>query len=223
MTLLAAVNVLFYWYTGQQDIVIGTPAAGREHMDLENQIGFYLNTLPLRTTFSGDDSFERLLDRVKTITLNAYEHQLYPFNLLVGELNAKPDASRSPLFDVVVQVLNFNLNINQYNQLKLQDITTEPYEIETAESKYDLTFNFWELPAGTGTISAILIYNSDLFKHEAMVRMVNRFQELIQKILNNTIASLSDLCVETNIKIPTIKPISRQKPNPQSPGNKEKI
>jgi len=218
MTLLAAVNVLFYWYTGQQDIVIGTPTAGREHMDLENQIGFYLNILPLRTTFSGDDSFESLLARVKTITLNAYEHRLYPFNLLVGESNAEPDASRSPLFDVVVQVLNFNLNIGHYNQLKLQEITVEPYEIETTESKFDLTFNFWELPAETGAISAILIYNSDLFKHETVIRMVNRFQELMQMILNNPTVSLSDLCVENNIKIPTIKPISRRKPNPLIPG-----
>src|SRR6185369_13665956 len=87
MVLLAAVDALLYRYTMQQDIVIGSPLAGRDHHELEEQIGYYINTLALRTRPSGDDSFGVLLEKVKTTTLEAYEHQIYPFDRLVDELH----------------------------------------------------------------------------------------------------------------------------------------
>ncbi|WP_343858175.1 condensation domain-containing protein, partial [Fulvivirga kasyanovii] len=102
MVLQAAVYALLYRYTGQEDIVLGTPVSGREHHDLEGQIGFYVNTLALRTRFSGEEGFVHLLDKVKETTLEGYNHQVYPFDRLVDELDLSRDMSRSPLFDVMV-------------------------------------------------------------------------------------------------------------------------
>ena len=106
MGLLAAVNVLLYRYTGQQDIIIGSQIAGREHADLDNQIGLYINTLALRTRFNEEDSYRDLLENIKQVTLGAYAHQAYPFDDLVQDLNLQRDRSRNPLFDVSVVLHN---------------------------------------------------------------------------------------------------------------------
>ncbi|ROH98264.1 non-ribosomal peptide synthetase, partial [Chryseobacterium sp. G0240] len=107
MTLMAGVKSLLYRYSGQSDIIVGTPIAGRDHPDLENQLGLYLNTLAIRTRFSsGATTFSSLLDDEKSTLLSAYEHQLYPFDELVGKLNIKRDPSRSALFDVLVVFQN---------------------------------------------------------------------------------------------------------------------
>ena len=106
MTLMTGIKVLLSKYAGQDDIIIGTPIAGREHPDLENQIGFYVNTLALRTQFSKKDSFNTILSHVKKVVLGAHEHQLYPFDDLVSSLDIPRDMSRNPLFDVQVIVQN---------------------------------------------------------------------------------------------------------------------
>ena len=109
MGLLATVKTLLYRYTNQEDIIIGSPIAGREHADLEDQIGFYINTLALRTQFKGEDSYKELLEKVKQVTLGAYEHQVYPFDELVDELQLNRDMSRSALFDVMIVLQNLSL------------------------------------------------------------------------------------------------------------------
>ena len=106
MTLMAMVKVLLYRYTGQRDIIVGSPIAGRNHADLEDQIGLYLNTLALRDQLRDDISFETFLQQVKQTAMAAYDHQIYPFDRLVGELNLSRDLSRSPLFDVMVTLQN---------------------------------------------------------------------------------------------------------------------
>ena len=102
MGLLSGVTALLYHYSHQEDIIIGSPIAGREHGDLENQIGFYLNTLALRTRFKATDSYEALLGHTREVTLQAYEHQVYPFDELIDELSLQRDLSRSALFDVLI-------------------------------------------------------------------------------------------------------------------------
>src|SRR5262249_23568879 len=102
MGLLAAVNVLLYMYTHQEDIVIGTSVAGREHHELADQLGFYVNTLALRARLQGGYSYNEVLKNVKQVALGAYEHQAYPFDELVDALHLKRDLSRNPLLDVQV-------------------------------------------------------------------------------------------------------------------------
>jgi amino acid adenylation domain-containing protein len=180
MALLAAVNVLLYKYTGQQDIIIGSPIAGRENIDLENQIGFYINTLALRTRFKGENSFKEILQRVKEVTLGAYEHQVYPFDELVGQVNVNNDTSRNALFDVMVVLQNAELSSSKTPQ-SLGDLRITDYEgARNIISSFDMTFDFAEV--GNEVILSIE-YNSDLFHKSTAVRMAEQFEQLLQAIV----------------------------------------
>lgn len=125
MGLLTAVKVLLFRYSNHRDIVVGSPVAGREHIDLQNQIGFYVNTLALRTEVEANDSFKQLLAKVKEVTLGAYEHQIFPFDELVEYLPLDRDTSRNPLFDILLTVQNddlFKVSSQKKEKLKLKDI-----------------------------------------------------------------------------------------------------
>src|SRR5258708_25876830 len=100
MGLLAVVKGLQYRYKHQKDIIVGTPMAGRENADLEDQIGFYVNTLAVRTEISVEDSYNDLVGKIKRGTIDAYKYQAYPFEELVNDLNLQRDMSRNPFFDV---------------------------------------------------------------------------------------------------------------------------
>ncbi|MGD0283905.1 MAG: amino acid adenylation domain-containing protein, partial [Dissulfurispiraceae bacterium] len=139
MLLVTALKVLLYRYTGQQDIIIGTPVAGRNHPDLENQIGFYVNILALRDTIKGSDSFETLIRSVKQTAIEAYDHQDYPFDMLVDELDVRKETGRSPLFDVMIALQHDEHIAPLASGLKITGI-----EIETGISQYDITIEFKE-------------------------------------------------------------------------------
>ena len=106
MGLLSLLKILLYRYTGHSDIIVGTAVAGRDHAELEGQIGFYVNTLPLRTRLQGSSDFCSLLQQVRETVMMAYTHQQYPFDRLVEELALDRDMSRSPLFDIVMVLQN---------------------------------------------------------------------------------------------------------------------
>ncbi|MGB8194023.1 MAG: condensation domain-containing protein, partial [Chitinophagaceae bacterium] len=144
MGLLAAVNTLLHRYTSQEDIIIGSPIAGRDHADLETQIGPYINTLPLRTKLSGKQSFRKLLSSVKETALAAYQHQVYPFDELIEQLNIRKDMSRNPLFDVMVVLQNADAGRASIEK-DLGELKVEPYAAaEHVISKFDLLFDFSE-------------------------------------------------------------------------------
>lgn len=187
MGLLSAVNVLFYHYTNQEDITIGSPIAGRDHADLENQIGFYVNTLALRTNFSKNDTFKTVLSKVKEVVLGAHEHQLYPFDELVSSLNLTRDMSRNPLFDVQVIVQN-----NQdTNNTELKDLSVNAYEGELPHSSvFDLVFNFVESSHG---LSTSILYNSDVFDSERIEQFGNHLEDLLVALLQNTELPIQDI------------------------------
>ncbi|HYV09752.1 MAG TPA: amino acid adenylation domain-containing protein, partial [Pyrinomonadaceae bacterium] len=178
MVLLAAVNALLYRYTMQQDIVIGSPLAGRDHHELEEQIGYYINTLALRTRPSGDDSFGVLLEKVKTTTLEAYGHQIYPFDRLVDELHLRRDTSRLPLFDVLIEVQNTDLSGRQIPVI--EGLTVRNFELDNPISKFDLNFRFWE---AQDELHAQIEYNTDLFKRTTIERMLGHLQRLFRSAM----------------------------------------
>ncbi|WP_442591970.1 amino acid adenylation domain-containing protein [Pedobacter sp. AW31-3R] len=191
MGLLAIVNTLLYRYSGQQDIVIGSPVAGREHTDLEGQIGFYLNTLALRSRFSGSDRFTELLTKVRELTLAAYEHQAYPFDELVDELNLQRDLSRSPLFDVMLVLQNAPDGGAAGNSL--EGMLISPYqEAKRQNSKFDLSFICFESVEG---LSIALEYNNDIYSADWISRFEAHFQQLISAI----IASPGDALDQLNL------------------------
>jgi len=189
MGLLATVKVLLYRYTNQKDIVIGSPIAGREHVDLQNQIGFYVNTLALRTQFEGTASFKELLANVKDVTLGAFEHQIYPFDELVDHLPLKRDMSRNPLFDVMVTFQNTdNLKVNIE---KLGEVSIKEYETgEDAISKFDIEFVFEETVEG---LNLNLVYNTDIYTGEFVANILSHLEILLQSVVSKPEVAISSL------------------------------
>ncbi|MCP4397917.1 MAG: amino acid adenylation domain-containing protein [bacterium] len=192
MTLVALVKVLLYRYTGQEDIIIGSPIAGREHVDLEGQIGFFINTLTLRDQVSGDDSFVKFLQQVKETTIAAYDHQVYPFDCLVEELEVQRDLSRSPVTDVMVILQN-----TAEAELTLEGITVSPIEDESYISKCDLGFYFEERQDG---LRVQLEYNTDLFREERIRMMEKHFSTLLTSVLGTPERPLKELNILPDVE-----------------------
>ena len=192
ITVLALVKILLYKYSGQQDIIIGTPIAGREHPELENQIGFFVNTLAMRTTFKETHTFDELLRKVKETVLGAFEHQLYPFDQLVEKMDAHSDPSRTPLFDVMVLLQNMSaVSAEAINhQITSEELTVANYGIQTQVSKFDLIFSFHETPE---EMVLSLNYNTDLFAAPRIEQMLQHFKVLLLAILADPNRSLNKL------------------------------
>ncbi|WP_217607379.1 condensation domain-containing protein, partial [Chitinophaga sp. GbtcB8] len=179
MGLLAAVNTLLYRYTGQEDIIIGTPVAGRLHSDLEDQIGLYVNTLALRSQFSGTDSYSSLLQKVKQTTLGAYEHQAYPFDELVDTLQLRRDMSRSALFDVMVVLQNTGRLLSDGTPVG-EALVSSYGDVQAPFTKFDLTFNFIEKGEG---LHCIVEYNRDLYNQDTVKRFIHHLEQLLVAII----------------------------------------
>ena len=189
MALLAAVNTLFYRYTGQEDIIIGAPIANREHVDLEDQVGYYANTLALRTQFAGSDSYVELLERVKEVTLGAYEHQLYPFEELVDALNLHRNRSRNPLFDV--QVIMQNTNNEDGKEQGLAGLSVSHFEGEqNASCVFDLIFSFSEQ---NDTLHMGVEYNTDLYDEQTILQMTGHLTQVMDSIVQEPFAAIGTL------------------------------
>ncbi|MFI3156897.1 MAG: amino acid adenylation domain-containing protein, partial [Methylococcaceae bacterium] len=185
MTLAAAFQLLLHRYSGQDDIVIGTPVAGRSRLELEGLIGFFVNTLVLRADLSGNPSFRELLAQVREVTLGAYAHQDMPFEKLVEALNPQRDRSRNPLFQVMFTLQNIPDDKRPLNQM-----TAETLQFDSGTAKFDLTFELSETPQGlTGGVE----YATDLFEAATISRLIGHFQTLLEGIAARPEARLSDL------------------------------
>ncbi len=187
MYLLSSVNTLLYYYSGQKDILLGVPLAGRMHQALEDQVGFYVNVVALRTIFDPTQPFTKLLEQVKTHTLAAYEHGIYPFDQLVEELQVGADRSRSSLFDVMVQMQD--TQVKDLNLLLPDGIALSQLELDFQSSKFDLTFNFEAIPEGN--IIGWVEYNTDLFLPDTIQRMVRVLQTLIQEVTETDVSLIT--------------------------------
>src|SRR5262249_27834338 len=154
MTLLAAFDTLLYRYTGQTDIVVGTPVAGRNRSEVEGLIGLFVNMLALRTQLDGDPSFVALLQRVRAMTLAAYADQDVPFEKLVEELQLARDLSRNPLFQVMLVLQNIPLPA-----LKGPGLSVLPMEVTSTTSTLDLALYMRELDR---ELQVRVEYNTDL-------------------------------------------------------------
>ncbi|MBC8757076.1 amino acid adenylation domain-containing protein [Kordia sp. YSTF-M3] len=178
MGVLSLVKTLLYRYTGTKDVIVGTPISGRVHPDLENQVGFYLNTLALRDQLSGDMSYETLLAQVKETCLEAYEHQSYPFDLLVEELDTSRNLSRSPLFDVMVVLEDMERNNHESS---FSDLTISGEYVDEETSKFDITFYFSKRD---DELHLSVEYNTSLFSASRITRMVSHIEELVRLVVS---------------------------------------
>ncbi len=189
MTMLATFGTLLHRYTGQEDVSIGSPIAGRNRAEIEGLIGFFINTVVLRTNFSGHPSFRSLLSRVRQMALDAYAHQDMPFEKLVEELQLERDTSRNPLFQVWFNMLNLN-DI----QLELPGLDVAAIAMPEAASKFDLTLYVKEQ---TDLIQLELVYNTDLFAPERMMEMLSQFHHLLIQVVENPDISIAALSLVT--------------------------
>ncbi|HVU25273.1 MAG TPA: amino acid adenylation domain-containing protein [Opitutus sp.] len=185
MVLTAAVQTLLHRHTDQRDIIVGSPIAGRNHPDLEDQIGFYINTLPLRATIDPQAAFTTLLAQVRQTATEAYEHQAYPFDRLVDDLALARDVTRTPLFDVVVVMQN----VDAYS-LVLDGVTVKPFVDDFGGSKFDLQFNFEERD---GELRGSIVFNTDLFAEERVVRLIAHLTTLLGSIVANPACAVGGL------------------------------
>ncbi len=191
MTLMAAFATLLYRYSGQADIVIGSPIANRNREELEPLIGFFVNTLVLRTQVQGNLSFLELQARIKDMTLDAQDHQDLPFEKLVEELQPKRSLSYTPLFQVM-----FVLENTPMQELSLPGLTLKPLELENVNAKFDLTLSIAETELG---LEGAWEYNTDLFDPTTIERMSGQFHTLLAGIVANPQLSVAQLPLLSDI------------------------
>jgi amino acid adenylation domain-containing protein len=175
MTLLAAFNVLLYHYTGQDDLVVDSPVAGRDRPEIERLIGFFVNTLVLRTRLSGELTFKELLGRVRKVTLDALAHQDLPFEKLVETLHPKRDAHHRSLVQIAFAFQNV-----PREPLKLRGLTVTPVRIESESAKLDLTLFMGETEDG---LAGSLNYATELFDPPTISRMAEHFHRLLEIVV----------------------------------------
>ena len=185
MTLLAAFQTLLYRYTGQEDIVVGSPIANRNRTEIEGLIGFFVNTLVLRTHVSGDPTFKDLLAGVKETTLGAYAHQDVPFEKLVEELNPERSLSHSPLFQVMFVLQNASAGPRELSGLVLN-----PVKLENGTTKFDLSVSLIERSDG---LKGSWEYSTDLFNEATIVRIGEHFRRLLEGLTRNPDQSVCEL------------------------------
>jgi amino acid adenylation domain-containing protein len=195
ITLLAAFQVLLYRYTQQSDIAIGSPIANRNRSEIEGLIGFFVNSLVLRTDLSGNPNFREVLNRVKDVALGAYAHQDLPFEKLVEELHPERNLNQNPLFQVVFALQNAPMTA-----LELPNLTLSPLPFETETTRFDLELHLWEPNNQNGLwadsaegISGFVIYSTDLFDEATIARMLEHFEILLEGIVSNPEQQISNL------------------------------
>ncbi|WP_165760183.1 condensation domain-containing protein, partial [Niastella populi] len=186
MGLLASWNVLMYRYTSGKDIITGTQVAGREHADLEDQMGYYVNTLALRNSVNPEESFADHYQVVKENTLKSYSHQMYPFDRLVEELGLQRDTSRSTVFDISITYNNIsgNKDIGTIDD----DVINQVSDNGPSKVKNDIELHFGE--AGD-YIYFKSIFNEDVYEREMMKRLMEHFKRLLPSLLSYPAEKLS--------------------------------
>ncbi|RZK22634.1 MAG: hypothetical protein EOO43_09395, partial [Flavobacterium sp.] len=187
MLVTSFVKILLHKYSGQDEIIIGTAVAGRHSHQLENQIGFYVNTLVLKTSLNVLQTFKEFLSGIKTTVLEAYANDVYPFDLLVDDLLLKRDLSRSPLFDVM---LVLNSEINPGPKVEMEEIKIDKIKSISESSKYDLLFHVSEFKS---TMELVIEYNEDLFDLDTITRLKSSLDCILNSVVINQFIALDEI------------------------------
>ncbi|HEY9692726.1 MAG TPA: amino acid adenylation domain-containing protein [Oculatellaceae cyanobacterium] len=184
MTLLTGFKILLYRYTGNEDILVGSPISGRHWSEIESLIGFFVNTQVLRTNLSGSPSFRELLKRVREVTLEAYAHKDLPFEKLVETVQPERNLSQSPLVQVMFALQNVPL-LELNSSWKLSELA-----VNTGTAKFDLSLQLLEI---NDEIVGELEYNTDLFDATTIQRLIGHFQTLLTAIVANPEQKIAEL------------------------------
>ena len=185
MVLLSAINILLFKYSGQEDIIVGSPIAGRPHVDLAGVFGMFVNTLAMRNYPTRDKTYQSFLQEVKETALQAYENQDYQFEELVEKMNLRRDISRNPLFDVMFVLQNI-----EGKELEIEGLKVMDYNMEQVPAKFDLTFTAWEHGE---ELWFSIEYGVNLFKRATIERLSCHLQNLLRTIVKKTTIKLSEI------------------------------
>ncbi len=189
MVLLAALDVLLQRLVGEDDVVVGSPIAGRGRTELEGLVGVFLNTLVLRTSLAGDPTIRELLGRVRRTALDAYAHQDVPFEMLLDELKPERDLSRTPLFQVLLNMLEMGAE-----EIRLPGLKIEPLPAPESPSKFDLTL--YVQPSG-GALRLDAAYNRDLFDRRRIEELLDQLCLLLERFAGRPEARIGTLSLVT--------------------------
>ncbi|GAA0398104.1 hypothetical protein GCM10009530_57220 [Microbispora corallina] len=181
MVLLAAFQALLHRYSGQTDFAVGSPVSGRAFPELENLVGLFVNTLPMRARLAGDPSFAELLGRTRDGALDAYAHQELPFDQLVNELGVERDVSRSPVFQVLFSLQNYDGR---------RDPSVSGFPFATSVTRFDLALYLTETPDG---LRGAFVYRTALFLPETVGRMAGHLERLLRAAVADPAAPVSRL------------------------------
>ncbi len=186
MTLLAGFQTLLYRHTGQADITVGSPIAGRSRAETEGLIGCFINTLPLRTDLSGNPRFRELLGRVREVAFGAYSHQELPFERMVAALRPERSRSYMPLFQVLFDLIN----APPAEPVELEGLTLSPLEGEASAGKLDIMMGMWE---SEGELRGFIEYRTDLFEAADISRVILQLEQLLNSAVEQPDARLDAL------------------------------
>lgn len=192
MSLLTAMYIYMNKYTGQQDLIVGTPVSGRSHLDLKSIVGFFVNTLSLRFVLDPALNFLQILSKVREDVLEAFEHQDYPFDLLVDKLKLKRDTSRSPLFNINIAFQNFELD--ESSSKVMDELKTARFPLDHHSCKWDLEFEF--VKQADGSILAYLEYYKGIYSEEIIHSMMENLLSLLEAIARSPQDSVDHLRLE---------------------------
>ncbi len=183
MTLLASVQALLHRYTGQDDLIVGSPVSNRSRPELEDSIGIFLNMIVLRGDLSENPRFVTLMQQSRKACLDAFAHQDVPFEKLVEELQPPRDPSRNPLFQVMMQ-------LSSSDKLELAGLDLTPVTTDGGVAQFDLAIHLWESPDG---IRGHFEFNTDLFDAQTIERLAGHFQNLLEGIVSDPQQRVSEL------------------------------
>jgi amino acid adenylation domain-containing protein len=202
MVLLATFQLLMSRYSGQKRINVGTPIAGRESVETENLVGFFINTVVMSTEITEEAGFRELLRKVREVALSAYEHQSLPFEKIIEELKPRRDTSRSPFFQVFLNLMNLPPQTEDN-----ADLVIEPVQKDDASTyaKYDLNLYASET---TADLELMMVYNRDLFRDESIDRMMDDFCSLFSVLVadaETVLWKIRSLPGDTGCNLPSLK------------------
>jgi len=192
MILLAAFSILLAKYSGQEDVVVGTPTSGRRHSDLHNTIGMFANTVPIRTAPQWKKSFRQYLAEVKHTALQAFENQDYPFDRLVKTLNLEREPGRNPLLDAVLAFNNYRVDFLTIPGLNISEFELRPFLSNKYMAKFELLLEVFQLEKAQG-LKIDFLYFSGLYKRETIQRMGRHWCNIIDHVLREPDVTLGDI------------------------------
>lgn len=185
MTLLAAFNALLARYTGAEDLVIGTPIAGRSRTETENLIGYFVNTLVLRSDLSGNPTFREVLRQTRSTVLDAFSHQELPFEKVVAAVKPERSLSYNPIYQVA-----FALQESSTTKVSIPEADIQPVKLGLNTSKFDIFLSARETDAG---FAVTVEYNTDLFNRETIQRLISHYGNVLEAIVKDPDKRLYDL------------------------------